>query len=374
MSPNSSATEVPTPPITPEKFTESDFQKGVPRAIPSILELKKALPAHCFQPDLTTSFYYAFKDLALVAGLYIIMLAMELQPYTLLKWAYIPIYWYVSGTLMASIFIVGHDCGHESFSNNSLINDIVGNFMHTIILVPYYPWKLSHRHHHKNTGNIDKDEVFYPVREQHRTKDSELMIPYFGLGIGWIFYMFKGYSPRTINHFNPFNHLFIKHSVNCIISMACLTAWMGLVVIPYGSAYGFSRLAIHYLMPVFGFMCWIVFITFLHHHDENVPWYGDEKWDFVRGQLSSVDRNYGWAHDVLHNIGTHQIHHLFSKVPHYHLEEATKVFRERYPELVRKSDERLIPAFIRIFHMFMDQVWIPDDAQVHSYTLSNKSL
>ena len=33
------------------------------------------------------------------------------------------------------------------------------------IMVPYYPWKLSHRHHHKNTGNIDKDEIFYPVRE-----------------------------------------------------------------------------------------------------------------------------------------------------------------------------------------------------------------
>ena len=51
--------------------------------------------------------------------------------------------------------------------------------------------------------------------------------------------------------------------------------------------------------------------------DENVPWYIDKKWDFVRGNLSSVDRHYGWAHDIVHNIGTHQIHHLFIKIPHY---------------------------------------------------------
>lgn len=41
--------------------------------------------------------------------------------------------------------------------------------------------------------------------------------------------------------------------------------------------------------------------------DEDVPWYGDEYWDFVRGQLSSVDRDYGWAHNLVHNIGTHQV-------------------------------------------------------------------
>ena len=32
--------------------------------------------------------------------------------------------------------------------------------------------------------------------------------------------------------------------------------------------------------------------------DEGVPWYSDDKWDFVRGQLSSVDRHYGWAHNI----------------------------------------------------------------------------
>ncbi len=75
-------------------------------------------------------------------------------------------------------------------------------------------------------------------------------------------------------------------------------------------------------------------INLISFKDENVPWYSDDKWDFVRGNLSSVDRDYGWAHNLVHNIGTHQIHHLFIKIPHYHLEEATAVFRANYPHLV----------------------------------------
>ena len=51
----------------------------------------------------------------------------------------------------------------------------------------------------------------------------------------------------------------------------------------------------------------------------DVPWYADSEWNNVKGQLSTVDRHYGHVHSILHSIGTHQIHHLFTKVPHYHL-------------------------------------------------------
>ena len=51
----------------------------------------------------------------------------------------------------------------------------------------------------------------------------------------------------------------------------------------------------------------------------DVPWYADSEWNNVKGQLSTIDRHYGHVHSVIHSIGTHQIHHLFTKVPHYHL-------------------------------------------------------
>lgn len=37
---------------------------------------------------------------------------------------------------------------------------------------------------------------------------------------------------------------------------------------------------------------WLVVTTFLHHQEEGMPWYGEGKWDYVKGNLSSIDRSY----------------------------------------------------------------------------------
>ena len=76
-----------------------------------------------------------------------------------LWYASLLLYWGIQGTFFTSIFVIGHDCGHDSFSNHKCLNDTVGTFMHSLILAPYYMWKLTHRIHHKNNANMDKDEV-----------------------------------------------------------------------------------------------------------------------------------------------------------------------------------------------------------------------
>ena len=93
----------------------------------------------------------------------------------------------------------------------------------------------------------------------------------------------------------------------------------------------------------------------------------DDNWDFVKGQLSSIDRHYGLVHEWIHSIGTHQIHHFFPKVPHYHLEEATTHFRKAFPELVRTRDDAIIPAYVRMFKKFAKQFVVPDDTKIHVY-------
>jgi len=66
-------------------------------------------------------------------------------------------------------------------------------------MVPFYQWKLSHRNHHKHTANIDKDEVFYPVRRSQQPPNPRLL-PGFALGIGWFIYLATGYVIYYYHH------------------------------------------------------------------------------------------------------------------------------------------------------------------------------
>ena len=53
--------------------------------------------------------------------------------------------------------------GHQSFSNNKALNDLVGHIAHSSIMVPYHGWRISHRTHHANHGHVENDESWHPV-------------------------------------------------------------------------------------------------------------------------------------------------------------------------------------------------------------------
>ena len=339
---------------------------AIPRNLPSIVDIKRALPQHVFDPHVGTSMYYAVKDIAQMVALFWLaewIWSSRLLPVWLLLFL-LPAYWLLQGTFFTAMFVIGHDAGHSSFSHYDWLNDVVGNIFHTFLLCPYYCWKLSHRHHHKNTGNIDKDEVFYPVRKKQDS--GNYVLPGFGLGIGWFGYLLAGYGPRPVSHFNPWHPMLRRHAVNCILSILMVLVW-GAVLWQYTLMAGFVKFFVHYLAPELIFASYTVIITFLHHTEEEIPWYEDSLWEYVRGQLSSVDRHYGWCHSILHNISTHQIHHLFPKVPHYHLEEATLIFRQKFPQLVQMRDDAVLPAFLRMFRKYMQQCVVPDCTKIHVY-------
>lgn len=95
---------------------------------------------------------------------------------------------------------------------------------------------------------------------------------------------------------------------------------MLLTVNAIAASVGWAAVAVYYGAPLLVFGTFLVVTTFLHHNDEDTPWYADSAWTYVKGSLSSVDRDYGaLVNNVSHNIHLHQIHHLFPKIPHYRL-------------------------------------------------------
>lgn len=139
-----------------------------PYAFPSLTDIKRALPSQCFEASVPMSLYYTARSLLLAGGLAAGLAFARAQPLlqanAALDAALCTGYVLLQGIVFWGFFTVGHDCGHGAFSRSHALNFSVGTLMHSIILTPFESWKLSHRHHHKNTGNIDKDEIFYPQR------------------------------------------------------------------------------------------------------------------------------------------------------------------------------------------------------------------
>lgn len=97
--------------------------------------------------------------------------------------------------------------------------------------------------------------------------------------------------------------------------------------------------------------------------DDDIPWYDDTQWSYVRGNLSSVDRTYGALVDnMTHHIGLHQIHHLLPMIPHYKLALATQHFRQTFPQLARHSHEPIPQAFFRLLRMYAARGVVDDVA------------
>ncbi len=103
------------------------------------------------------------------------------------------------------------------------------------------------------------------IRSQGRSAGDRRFIPWFGFGLGWFYYLVRGYRPRVVHHLNPLEGIFSRHAAQCAVSLAACAAWAGLALAPYWRAFGGAALAAHYLAPLFVFATWLVVTTFLHH-------------------------------------------------------------------------------------------------------------
>ncbi|XAR60741.1 hypothetical protein NMG60_11034228 [Bertholletia excelsa] len=234
------------------------------------------------------------------------------------------------GTMFWALFVLGHDCGHGSFSDSPLLNNVVGHILHSAILVPYHGWRISHRTHHQNHGHVENDESWVPLTERvYKSLDAatkffrfKVPFPMFAYPI----YLWSRSPGKTGSHFNPYSELFHPSERKYVItSTVCWTVMVALLLC-LSKVVGFVQMLKLYGVPYLVFVMWLDFVTYLHHHgyEQKLPWYRGKEWSYLRGALTTVDRDYGLFNNIHHDIGTHVIHHLFPQIPHYHLVEATK--------------------------------------------------
>ena len=361
----------------------------------TIKQIRDAIPAHCYERSGARGLGYVARDvLSLAATLYIFHTfvtpdAIPSMPVRGILWA---LYTFVQGLFGTGLWVLAHECGHQSFSPSKKLNDTVGWICHSALLVPYFSWKISHGKHHKATGNVERDMVFVPkTREQYAsrlgylvheihelTEETPIATAYHlitqQLG-GWLVYLTtnvtghdnherqpegRGVGKRNglgggVNHFNPSSPLYEAKDAKLILLSDLGLAITVTALYLVGKNYGLANLAVWYILPYLWVNHWlgeslqilsrlvlflltnaVVAITFLQHTDPSLPHYEAPAWNFTRGAAATIDREFGFiGRHLLHGIiETHVLHHYVSTIPFYHADEATEaikpIMREHY--------------------------------------------
>ncbi|KAJ6484376.1 fatty acid desaturase-domain-containing protein [Mycena vitilis] len=371
--------------LTSRDASNTERVEQVPVTVPSLSmkDLLSSIPPHCFERSLIRSAIYPIWDLVVIGSLwklttiadsYTVALSPALA--TLASFSLWSLYGFFAGLFGMGLWIVAHEAGHGAFSSSKRINNFVGWVLHSGLGVPYHSWRISHAKHHAATGHMTQDQVFVPwTRSQvglppldHARGDDILggnvpaavqneiweaigdtpMAAFIKctayLAAGLPMYLVWNTSgqvryPKNTNHFSPSSIIFGAHQHSQIVlSDLGIFIWLALIVISCFH-WSFGTVLRVYLVPYLWVNHWLVLITFLQHSDPLVPHYRAEMFTFQRGALCTMDRSLlgdlgpimGWlgAH-ATHGISeTHVLHHVTSKIPHYHAWEATYALRAR---------------------------------------------
>ncbi|KAK5115144.1 Oleate hydroxylase fah12 [Meristemomyces frigidus] len=334
----------------------------------TINDIRNAIPKHCFERSAIRGLSYVARDMATLAAVFYVFNTFctpEYVPSYPLRAALWAGYTFVQGLVGTGLWVLAHECGHQSFSPSKTLNDTVGWICHSALLVPYFSWKISHGKHHKATGNMDRDMVFLPrTREQHATRGGFLLHEmhelleetpiYTALNLisqqlfGWPYYLIanvtghdhhekqpegKGAGKKngdfSVNHFIPSSPLYERKDEKLILLSDIGLLITGSILTMVGRTYGFTNLLVWYILPYLWVNHWLVAITFLQHTDPSLPHYTGDSWTFARGAAATIDREFGFiGRQIFHGIiETHVLHHYVSTIPFYHADEATEAIK-----------------------------------------------
>ena len=307
----------------------------------SVTSIKKTIPTHLFKKDTYKSmFYFIFDSCIIFTCFYNYSSTMSLLSYL--------IYANVLGFYMWCLFAVGHDCGHSTFSEYSVINSIVGHISHGFLLIPYYQLVKSHKKHHAYHNHITKDAHIkrFHLDEYNNNKKISMILydlPIF-IPFAYLFgYLIVGFGTDDGSHYFPWSKLFnttTKDKLKYVLSTAVCYTYLYIFL----NIWTLHEFFYMYFIPLLIFNSWLYMVTYIQHNAVNTYVYGDGEWNFTKGALETIDSTYdtvtgGVLDYLMHNITNgHVVHHLYPTIPHYNLIEATNIVKQQLGKHYRKID------------------------------------
>jgi omega-6 fatty acid desaturase (delta-12 desaturase) len=348
----------------------------------SLGDFKAAIPPECLQISPARAWSGLLENLVVLAVCtWAVHLMLQLLPAGAPLWATVLLYAALAPMMLVlalgyvGLFVIGHDCGHGSFSKKRWVNDVVGHVLTGVSALSFEGWRLGHGFHHAHVQKkgIDPDwpEGLLSI-EEYEQLSLPRKIGYriaYGSPVGLLVGIWVGHTRRNLLRWlypqvkctpGQWRRVLIGNVTALLVPLAIMAAVHALG--------GWPLLMVGYVIPMLIGGALGTFLTFLHHSNPDSLVFDEDGWTPVRGQvISTYDVRFpAWVERLWKRINIHLAHHVATRIPWYHLPRATTALSQRYPEFHQE-----LPFHLGLLTGFWQRSWLRRDERARFYEMSS---
>jgi len=271
------------------------------------------------------------KAIIQILNTFIPFVALWILMYFSYEWSY----WLTLGLavinafFMVRIFIIQHDCGHQSFFKSRKLNNTVGFICSFFSSIPYKYWAKSHAFHHAHCGQLE--EGVRDIGDIHVKTVAE-----FRALSKWKRFQYRIYRSAPVMFvLGPLYYSLVPIRIPFInLKGWKKTRWSQIInnflllAVYVGVAWllGPIKFMLIHIPVLIGFFIIAVWFFYVQHQHEDAYKSWKENWEYLLAAVKGstyykLPKPIQW---LTGNIGFHHIHHLSSKIPNYNLELCNK--------------------------------------------------
>ncbi len=225
---------------------------------------------------------------------------------------------------LVRIFIIQHDCGHQSFVKSRFWRNFIGQVCSMFSFIPYKYWATSHHFHHKNNGLLevrDIGDIDTLTVEEYKKLTTAGKAKY---------RIFRSFPVMFV--IGPLYYILIHNRLPLISLPEFKKQWKGLafsnillaaVVVGLCLILDWKKVLLtHFFVLAFFGIVAIWFFYVQHQHEHGYKHWKD-KWEFMMAAIkgSTYYKLPSIMNWLTGNIAIHHIHHLNPAIPNYHLKK-----------------------------------------------------
>lgn len=265
--------------------------------------------------------------------------------------------------LLVRLFVLQHDCGHQSLFSRRALNEAAGRLLAAVSGVAYHAWRSEHNWHHAHQGKLSHrgvDGMNSPMTREEALADPEKArataraISPWSVGVlGAASLLILRKRPREFFQFREAFRWPVPDRDRLVKSIRWTN--LGHLAVHAGvfAALGALPWLALYLLPLALAGVLGSWLFWVQHNFEQTYYADDATWRFADAGLhgASYLRLPGPLAWFTASIGLHHVHHLNPRIPNYRLEAA----RAGIPALAARPPLTVSDLRHSFDHVFWDE-------------------